>query len=69
MSLYDYRMGQEIQGLGYPFYALIQAAMRQADTDNLVLLQEAWPRQWEDLQMRYNAPGGILEGDDPSETL
>ena len=63
MSLYDYEAGQKIEAQGYPFYALIQAAMRQADTDNLTKLRVAFPTEYDDLQARYNAPGGILPSD------
>lgn len=64
MSLHDYEIGREIAAHGYPFYALIQAAMRQADTDNVVKLQEAWPAVWEEFMRRYNAPGGKLINDE-----
>jgi hypothetical protein len=39
------------------------AAMRKADSDNLELLKAAFPAVWEELQQRYNAPGGMIEGD------
>jgi len=42
MSLYDYQVGLQISANNYPFYALIQAAMRQANSDNLVKLQWAF---------------------------
>jgi hypothetical protein len=63
MSRYDYVQGREIAAMNYPFFALIQAAMRQADTDNLGALRRAFPEVWEDLQARYVAPGGILPDD------
>lgn len=63
MSLYDYRVGQEISSKDYPFYALIQAAMRQADTDNLQKLREAFPETHKELLIRYNAPGGVIDSD------
>ena len=63
MSLYDYMAGREIYEKGYPFYAVIQAAMRQADSDNIELLKSCWPEVWEELWRRYNAPGGVLEGE------
>jgi len=44
-----------------PFYALIMAAMRQADTNNLEKLQQAWPNVLDELRKRYNAPGGALD--------
>lgn len=63
MSLYDYEAGRNIEAEGYPFYALIQAAMRQADTGNLAQLRYAFPDVHAELTARYNAPGGLL----PSE--
>lgn len=63
MSLDEYETGRLISSHDYPFYALIQAAMRQADTDNLEMLKGCWPKVWEELQARYNAPGGRLEGE------
>ena len=60
MSLYDYEQGLKISAKNYPFYALIQAAMRQVDSDNAQRLKEAWPNVWTELQERYNAPGGLL---------
>lgn len=60
MSYHDYKVGQFIESKQYPFYALIQAAMRQADTDNLIKLQVAWPEVWKELQARYSAPGGVV---------
>jgi len=32
--------------------------MRQADTDNLELLKEAFPEIYAELRVRYIAPGG-----------
>lgn len=63
MSLYDYEAGRAIEGEGYPFYALIQAAMRQADTENLDALTRAFPEVRAELQARYDAPGGLLDGE------
>lgn len=60
MSLYDYESGQRIEAEGYPFYALVQAAMRQADSDNILRLQAAFPEVHAELTERYNAPGGLL---------
>jgi hypothetical protein len=62
MSLYDYRQSIELEDA--PFYALIMAAMRRADPDNLRLLRNAFPIIWNELTMRYNAPGGVIEGDE-----
>jgi hypothetical protein len=65
MTMRDYELGQQIEMAGYPFYAIIQAAMRRADTDNAFKLQQAFPHTWDELWKRYNAPGGRLKGDPP----
>ena len=48
-----------------PFYGLIQAAMRCADTDNSHALKRTFPGTWEELQTRYNAPFDGMMPDDP----
>jgi hypothetical protein len=63
MSLYEYEEGMEIAAKDPSFYALIQAAMRRADTDNLELLIGCWPEIWLELRARYNAPGGKLQSE------
>jgi hypothetical protein len=65
MSRFEYQQSRRIAAEGYGFYALIMAAMRQADTDNAITLKTAFPAVWEELQARYNAPGGFL----PDETV
>ena len=69
MSYRDYVIGREIAAEDYPFYALIQAAMRKADSENLVKLQAAFPLVAQELRIRYNAPGGILLSDRVEEAL
>jgi len=63
MSLDDYYDGLAINAKRFTFNGIIQAAMRKADTDNLLKLKDAWPEVWTELQVRYNAPGGILPGE------
>lgn len=65
MSRYDYEQSLAIACEGRSFYALIMAAMRQADTSNLEALKRAFPGQFEELWRRYNAPGGYLPSDVP----
>lgn len=48
---------------GNPFYSLLMAAMRAADTDNLAKLESVFPDVLSDLRARYNAPGGYLPGE------
>jgi len=64
VSLYDYKASLEIGKGQPPFYALVMAAMRQADTFNLELLADAFPATLEELRERYNAPGGVLGSDE-----
>lgn len=63
MSRYDYEASKQIASNDPPFYAFIMAAMRQADTENLRWLRTAWPAVWDELEARYNAPGGVIPGD------
>ena len=63
MSLYDYKVSQEISAQDHPFYALIMAAMRQADSENGLRLKASFPSLWDEMQERYNAAGGVIEGD------
>ena len=67
MSLYDYETGLKISVKDYPFYALIQACMRQADSYNIIKLRHAFPEVYEELSRRYNARGGILPSDEEEE--
>ena len=60
MSLHEYLTSQEIDHRQYPFYALIMAAMRQADTNNIERLKQAFPEVHAELEARYNAPGGVI---------
>lgn len=63
MSRFDYQASRELEAQDPPFYALIMAAMRRADTDNKRLLDAAFPDTAAELQARYDAPGGLLPGE------
>ena len=63
MSLCDYRVSREIEAQDYPFYAIIMAAMRKADSHNYDALRKAFPATSMELNARYNAPGGLLDGE------
>ena len=60
MSLYDYQLSKEIEQQDYPFYAILMAVFRQADSDNLNKLREAFPEVGIEFVRRYNAPYGLL---------
>lgn len=65
MSRYDYRASQRIAAQDQPFNALLMAAMRRADTDNLRKLAHGWPDVYRELCERYNNPGGLLLNESP----
>lgn len=64
MSRYDYERSKDLALTDVPFYALIMAAMRRADTANHAALKAAFPEAWQELESRYHAPGGMLPGED-----
>lgn len=41
------------------FYALLHAAIRRADSDNLAKLEMVFPADVNEVRYRYNAPGGM----------
>jgi hypothetical protein len=63
MSWHEYEESKHIVLKNHPFYALVMAAMRQADEDNLLKLRKAFPGVWRELRERYDAPGGRLRGE------
>ena len=63
MSRYDYRQSAQIAAADLPFYALVMALYRQADTRNAAKIRAAWPDVVEELEARYRAPGGYLPGE------
>lgn len=60
MSLHSYQVSLELLKNDPPFSALIMAAMRRADSQNIVLLQAAFPEIWFELEERYWTPGGLI---------
>lgn len=60
MSHYDYELSKHLAKGDPPFAALIMAAYRKADTYNAAHLRLAFPGITTELQMRYDAPGGLL---------
>jgi hypothetical protein len=67
VSHHDYECSKRIAMADWPFYALIMAAMRQADTANMRKLAGAFPGVYTELQQRYDAPGGYLVGETPPQ--
>lgn len=67
MSWHEYDASRDLAAQDPPFYGIIMAAMRQADDDNLELLKGCWPDVFDELQARYNAPGGLLPGEEEAD--
>lgn len=63
-GLHSYHVSVKINGRSYPFYSLIMAAMRQADTPNAAKLAMVFPDIWEELNRRHNARLGVLPEDE-----
>ena len=64
MSYDEYVKGRELLLNDPPFYALIQAAMRKADSGNTVKLRQAFPEIWLELNARHRASDGKLPGEE-----
>ena len=69
MSLHEYQTSKEISMQDWPFYALIMAAMRQADSENISRLRVAFPWVWDELQSRYWAPNGCITPEEVESTI
>ena len=67
LNLIDYKLSQHLSQMDIPFDALIAAAMRKADSTNLEDLKRSWPTTYKDLQKRYNAGGGRLDGEENAD--
>jgi hypothetical protein len=68
MGYEEYKKSQDLSlhattGPGNAFYALLMAAVRFADTDNLNTINQHWPEMYNELMTRINAPGGKLPGE------
>ena len=63
MGLHEYLVSQKIEREDYPFYSLVMALARKADTDNLEKLKVAFPKTVKELERRYYAGAGILPED------
>ncbi len=60
MGLPEYQIAAELVDDGRVATTFLIAAMRRADSRNLILLRMAFPRLAEELQLRYDAPGGDI---------
>lgn len=64
MSPYDYHASRGLRAANAPFAALIMAAYARADTTNGALLKAAFPEITHEMHRRYDAPGGLLPGEE-----
>jgi hypothetical protein len=62
-GLHAYHMSRKLERLDMPFAALIFAAIRKADSDNLASLEMAFPELVREMRERYNAPAGVIAED------
>lgn len=67
MSRHDYLESRRIAAHDPTFAALIMAAYRKADTTNAMLLNRGFPNICNEMQARYDAPGGLIDGDPPCD--
>lgn len=78
MSITEYNASRKLELLAHnlrleaganPFYSLLMATMRAADSDNTAKLMSVFPDTFEELRARYNAPGGLLIYDTPDQII
>lgn len=63
-SLHNYRQSLEISGRDPSFYSLLFSLLRKADSENYGRLVAAFPQAAAEFQARYDAPGGVLPGEE-----
>jgi len=63
VSHYDFQVSREIEARGIPFYGLVMAAMRQADSHAIQKLRASFPETYVEFMARTDAPDGRLDGD------
>ncbi len=63
MSIHDYRISLEISKSDPTFASLIMAAMRKADSINMILLQKSFPEIFSEFNKRYWSPNGRLDSE------
>lgn len=62
-SHWDYTHSMTLSAEDPPFYALLFALIRKADTSNMEKIAREWPDVVAEFKMRYNLPGGLLPGE------
>lgn len=65
----EYQRSRQLVRSDADFYALVAAAMARADTFNGIRLRAAFPDVWDALQRRYDAPGGLIDGEEMTDGM
>jgi hypothetical protein len=63
MSLHEYLYSRTLDKYDPPFYALLFAMMRKADSDNVRIIKAMWSDKFEEFKLRYNSPYGVIPED------
>lgn len=63
IGLHAYRASTDPYLAAVPWHALLAALIRGADSDNFAALESVFPEDVAEMRLRYNAPGGLLEGE------
>lgn len=58
MTEFDFEQGMRLFSQGHGFAVLLTALAMKADTGNLARLRQAFPQEIQDIDERYNNPGG-----------
>jgi hypothetical protein len=64
MSLHEYLYSKTLDKYDPPFYGLLFAMLRKADSENVRLISRDWPEKYEEFGARYHAGYGIIPEDE-----
>ena len=61
MSLIEFKASQIVEKYGFPFEALLMAAMRKAGVFDQMTLRKVYPELWEEMKERLASKDGTVE--------
>ena len=64
ISYHDWQIAKRLHEEDVPFYALLAALMRKADSDNTKQLALAYPDDFVEAHLRYHLPGGCVSAEE-----
>lgn len=67
MSLFDYRRAQELAAEHENVHAMLMACVLRGDSQIQAAIKAAMPDVYAETYARYNAPGGLLVGEQNHE--